>query len=186
MSQKPKTTTTSKSGKPNSQKVQPAPQNRTTTIVIIVVVIAAVIMIGALFLSQNKRPVNTLDAGAAFMATQAADPNVHKTPSGLEYRIVKQGTGPKPSETDTVTVNYTGTLIDGTKFDSSYDHGQPISFPLNGVIPGWTEGLQYMPVGSEYIFYIPPALGYGSQSQPTIPANSTLVFDVTLLSIQGK
>jgi FKBP-type peptidyl-prolyl cis-trans isomerase FkpA len=161
-------------------------KDRTTTIVVVIAFIAIVIMVGALFLSQNKRPVNTLEAGANFMATQAADPNVHMTPDGLGYRIVKQGTGPRPTESDTVTVNYTGTLIDGTKFDSSYDRGQPATFPLNGVIPGWTEGLQYMPVGSEYIFYIPPALGYGSQSQATIPANSTLVFDVTLISIQGK
>ncbi|HVU10020.1 MAG TPA: FKBP-type peptidyl-prolyl cis-trans isomerase [Phototrophicaceae bacterium] len=180
MSQKPKATTYSKSTR------QPAPQNRTTTIVIVVVVIAAVVMIAALFLSQNTRPTDSLSAGANFMATQAADPQVHKTPSGLEYRIVKQGTGPKPAETDTVTVNYVGTLTDGTKFDASSDHGGTATFPLQGVIPGWTEGLQYMPVGSEYIFYIPPALGYGNQTSGPIPANSTLVFDVTLISIQGK
>ena len=159
-------------------------KDRTTTIVVIIAVVAVVIMVGALLFSQNKRPVNTLQAGADFMATEAADPNVHKTPSGLEYRIVKQGTGPRPKETDTVTVNYIGTLTDGTKFDSSFDRGQPATFPLDGVIAGWTEGLQYMPVGSEYIFYIPPALGYGSQTTDSIPANSTLVFDVTLISIQ--
>jgi FKBP-type peptidyl-prolyl cis-trans isomerase len=183
MSQKPKTTTNAKSTK---QPAQPAPQNRTTMIVIVVVVVAVVIMVGALFLSQNNRPADTLSTGGNFMATEAADPNVHMTPSGLGYRIVKLGTGPKPVETDTVTVNYVGTLTNGTKFDSSIDRGQPATFPLQGVIPGWTEGLQYMPVGSEFIFYIPPVLGYGSQASGPIPANSTLIFDVTLISIQGK
>ena len=140
-----------------------------------------------LTMTQSPNSSNPLDAGAAFLANNAKDPDVHTTPSGLQYKIVKQGTGPKPVETDTVTVNYKGTLIDGTVFDSSYDRGQPATFALTQVIPGWTEGLQYMPVGSTYMFYIPSGLGYGAQSMgDKLPANSTLIFQVDLLSIQGK
>jgi len=140
-----------------------------------------------LTMTQSPNSSNPLDAGAAFLANNAKDPDVHTTPSGLQYKIVKQGTGPKPVETDTVTVNYKGTLIDGTGFDSSYDRGQPATFALTQVIPGWTEGLQYMPVGSTYMFYIPSGLGYGAQSMgDKLPANSTLIFQVDLLSIQGK
>src|SRR5882762_431457 len=108
------------------------------------------------------------------------------TPSGLKYQVLKQGTGTvSPKATDTVKVHYHGTLLDGTVFDSSVQRGEPISFPLNGVIPGWTEGLQLMKVGDKFKFEIPPNLAYGANSpSPAIPPNSTLVFEVELLGIQ--
>ena len=105
------------------------------------------------------------------------------TASGLQYEVEKEGTGPKPKATDTVKVNYLGTKIDGTKFDSSYDRGQPATFPLNGVIKGWTEGLQLMPVGSKYKFYVPADLAYGTRPGPIGP-NATLIFEVKLLGIE--
>jgi FKBP-type peptidyl-prolyl cis-trans isomerase len=108
------------------------------------------------------------------------------TTSGLKYQVLKQGTGTvSPKATDTVKVHYHGTLLDGTVFDSSVERGEPISFPLNGVIPGWTEGLQLMKVGDKFKFEIPPNLAYGPNSpSPNIPPNSTLVFEVELLGIQ--
>jgi len=108
------------------------------------------------------------------------------TPSGLKYQVLKQGNGTaSPKATDTVKVHYHGTLLNGTVFDSSVERGQPISFPLNGVIPGWTEGLQLMKVGDKFKFEIPPNLAYGANSpSPKIPPNSTLVFEVELLGIQ--
>src|ERR1035437_4243037 len=108
------------------------------------------------------------------------------TPSGLKYQVLKQGTGTvSPKATDTVKVHYHGTLLDGTVFDSSVERGEPISFPLNGVIPGWTEGLQLMKVGDKFKFEIPPNLAYGPNSPSAkIPPNSTLVFEVELLGIQ--
>jgi FKBP-type peptidyl-prolyl cis-trans isomerase len=108
------------------------------------------------------------------------------TASGLKYQVLKRGTGTvSPKATDTVKVHYHGTLLDGTVFDSSVERGQPISFPLNGVIPGWTEGLQLMKVGDKFKFEIPPNLAYGANSpSPKIPPNSTLVFEVELLGIQ--
>jgi len=121
--------------------------------------------------------------GDEFLAKKKADKNVKSTPSGLLYEVVKQGNGPKPKATDTVEVHYTGTLISGTKFDSSVDRGQPATFPLNGVIPGWTEGLQLMPVGSKFKFYIPANLAYGEHGPGPIGPNATLIFDVELLKI---
>ena len=108
------------------------------------------------------------------------------TASGLKYQVLKHGTGTvSPKATDTVKVHYHGTLLDGTVFDSSVERGEPISFPLNGVIPGWTEGLQLMKVGDKFKFEIPPNLAYGANSpSPKIPPNSTLVFEVELLGIQ--
>ncbi len=106
------------------------------------------------------------------------------TDSGLKYTVIKQGNGPKPASAEaTVTVNYAGTLTDGTQFDSSYDRGEPVSFPLNGVIKGWTEGLQLMPVGSVYEFYIPANLAYGENppAGAPIPPNAPLLFKVELL-----
>ena len=107
------------------------------------------------------------------------------TASGLKYQVLKKGTGTvSPKATDTVKVHYHGTLLDGTVFDSSVQRGEPISFPLNGVIPGWTEGLQLMKVGDKFKFEIPPNLAYGPNSpSPKIPPNSTLVFEVELLGI---
>ena len=105
------------------------------------------------------------------------------TASGLQYEVIKQGTGPKPVKSDSVTVDYTGTKIDGTKFDSSIDRGQPAKFPLGNVIPGWTEGLQLMPVGSEYKLVIPAKLAYAERGPGAIGPNATLIFDVKLISI---
>jgi FKBP-type peptidyl-prolyl cis-trans isomerase FkpA len=124
-------------------------------------------------------------AGDDFRAEFEKQDGVTKTDSGLLYQVETEGTGAQPKETDTVEVHYKGTLIDGTQFDSSYDRGQPATFPLNRVIPGWTEGVQLMKVGSKYKFVIPPELAYGEQDTPTIPANSTLVFEVELLKIDG-
>ena len=128
-----------------------------------------------------------LEAGKAFMAKKAKEKGIKKTDSGMLYEVVKQGDGAKPSSANsTVVVHYTGTLIDGTKFDSSVDRGQPATFALNQVIKGWTEGLQLMNAGSKYRFYIPPELAYGSDARPGSPIgpNSTLIFDVELLEVK--
>ena len=122
-------------------------------------------------------------AGDEFLAKNKGKKGVNTTPSGLQYEVIKAGTGPKPKDTDTVQVHYTGTLLDGTKFDSSVDRGEPATFPLKGVIPGWTEGLQLMPVGSKYKFYIPSNLAYGENGPGPIGPNAVLTFEVELLKI---
>ena len=123
-------------------------------------------------------------AGTAAPAESKETAKVTTTASGLKYEVMKEGSGAKPSATDNVTVNYKGTLTDGTVFDSSYDRGQPATFPLNRVIKGWTEGVQLMTVGSKYRFTIPPELGYGAAGAGgKIPPNATLVFEVELLKI---
>jgi FKBP-type peptidyl-prolyl cis-trans isomerase FkpA len=122
--------------------------------------------------------------GTTFLAKTKAKSGVKTTASGLQYEVEKEGTGPKPKATDTVKVNYLGTKIDGTKFDSSYDRGQPATFPLNGVIKGWSEGLQLMPVGSKYKFYVPADLAYGENAPGPIGPNATLIFEVELLGIE--
>ncbi|MDC0612301.1 FKBP-type peptidyl-prolyl cis-trans isomerase [Vibrio sp.] len=122
-------------------------------------------------------------AGDDFRAKFEKEDGVKKTESGLLYKELTPGTGKSPKATDTVEVQYKGTLIDGTKFDSSYDRGKPATFPLNRVIPGWTEGVQLMKEGAKYEFVIPPELAYGDQATPTIPANSTLVFEVELIKV---
>jgi FKBP-type peptidyl-prolyl cis-trans isomerase len=138
----------------------------------------------------NQATPNSSDANAGARrpgATASASTNeIKTTASGLKYQVMKHGTGSvSPKATDTVNVHYHGTLLDGTVFDSSVERGQPISFPLNGVIPGWTEGLQLMKVGDKFRFEIPPNLAYGANSpSPKIPPNSTLVFEVELLGIQ--
>lgn len=170
-----------------SQKAsRTAPARDSRNIVVVVGVIVAVVMIGALFLSggRSAAPTNPLTAGQAFLAQNAQEPGVMTTASGLQYKVITEGSGARPTATDTVTVHYRGTLIDGTEFDSSYSRGEPISFPLNGVIAGWTEGLQLMTVGSKYMLYIPSELGYGAQGAgAAIPPNSTLIFEVELLAI---
>ncbi len=125
-----------------------------------------------------------LEEGKAFLEQNRTKEGVFVTESGLQYEIVEQGDGAKPLATDRVNVHYRGVLLNGTEFDSSYKRGEPISFALNGVIPGWTEGLQLMSIGSKYKFYIPADLAYGGRSQGAITPNSTLIFDVELLGIE--
>jgi len=122
--------------------------------------------------------------GAAFLAENKKKEGVIETPSGLQYKVVKMGTGAKPSATDKVKVHYHGTLLDGTVFDSSVQRGEPITFGLNQVIAGWTEGVQLMPVGSKFIFYIPSNLAYGDRAAGSIKPGSTLIFEVELLDIE--
>jgi FKBP-type peptidyl-prolyl cis-trans isomerase FklB len=125
--------------------------------------------------------------GETFLASNKGKEGVVTLPSGLQYKIIKDGTGPKPSATDSVVCNYRGTLIDGKEFDSSYKRGQPATFPVNGVIKGWTEALQLMPVGSKWQLFIPADLAYGDRGAgPDIGPDATLIFEVELVSIQDK
>ncbi len=129
-------------------------------------------------LEQNKA------ATAAFLAENRKNSGVMELPSGLQYKMIQEGEGSNPVPTSKVTVHYKGTLIDGSVFDSSYDRGQPLTFQLDGVIPGWTEGLQLMKPGGKCILYIPPHLGYGDQGVGPIPPGSTLIFEIELLSFE--
>ncbi len=134
---------------------------------------------------EEKASVAAKAAGEAFLTENAKRPGVKVTASGLQYEVLDATIGQKPKATDTVRVHYEGTLPDGTVFDSSYKRGEPISFPLNGVIAGWTEGLQLMSVGSKYKLFIPYHLGYGERGAgATIPPYSALVFTVELLGIE--
>jgi FKBP-type peptidyl-prolyl cis-trans isomerase FklB len=131
--------------------------------------------------------VSNKQTGDAFLASNKAQEGVITLPSGLQYKILKEGAGPKPAATDSVVCNYRGTLLDGTEFDSSYKRGQPATFQVNGVIKGWTEALQLMPVGSKWQLVIPSDLAYGERGAgQQIGPNSTLIFEVELLSIQPK
>lgn len=121
------------------------------------------------------------EAGAKFLAENAKKEGVKTTPSGLQYKVITEGTGPKPKATDTVVVNYEGKFIDGKVFDSSIERGVPASFQLGQMIKGWSEGLQLMPAGSKYELYIPSELAYGAENNPAIPPNSVLIFTVELL-----
>ncbi len=124
------------------------------------------------------------EAGEAFLAENAERDDVKVTDSGLQYRVIEEGDGDSPAAEDQVTVHYKGTLIDGTQFDSSYDRGEPATFALNQVIPGWTEGLQLMSEGGKYEFFIPSELAYGDQGRPgPIGPNSTLIFEVELIEV---
>jgi FKBP-type peptidyl-prolyl cis-trans isomerase len=126
-------------------------------------------------------------AGQQFLAANKSKEGVVTLPSGLQYKILKQGTGPKPTATDTVVTNYRGTLLNGTEFDSSYKRGEPATFPVGQVIKGWTEALQLMPVGSKWQLFIPADLSYGERSPGAeIGPDSTLIFDIELLSIKDK
>lgn len=127
-----------------------------------------------------------IDEGEKFLAENKKREGVQETASGLQYEVIKMGTGPKPGPEDVVRVDYTGTLIDSTKFDSSVDRGTPAEFGVNQVIKGWQEGLQLMPVGSKFRLYIPYELGYGENGTGPIPPYSTLIFDVDLLDIVKK
>ena len=122
--------------------------------------------------------------GAAFLAANKSKPGVVTLPDGLQYLVITNGTGAMPTANDTVTVNYRGTFINGTEFDSSYKRGQPASFPVMGVIHGWTEALLQMRVGSKWQLFIPSDLAYGEPGRTGIPPNSTLIFDVELVSVQ--
>jgi len=143
---------------------------------------------------RTKQQEKMQEAGAAnkkegdtFLTGNKAKEGVVTLPSGLQYKILKEGTGPKPAATDSVVCNYRGTLINGTEFDSSYKRGQPATFPVNGVIKGWTEALQLMPVGSKWQLFIPAELAYGERGpDPAIGPNATLIFEVELLSIEDK
>jgi FKBP-type peptidyl-prolyl cis-trans isomerase FklB len=126
--------------------------------------------------------------GDAFLAANKTKEGVVTLPSGLQYKILKEGNGPKPTASDSVVCNYKGTLINGTEFDSSYKRGEPATFPVTGVIKGWTEALQLMPVGSKWQLFIPPDLAYGPRGTPGGPIgpNATLIFEVELVSIKDK
>lgn len=131
----------------------------------------------------NVAANENLAKGEAFLASNKSKDGVKVTDSGLQYKVITQGSGKKPVTSDKVKVHYRGTLIDGTEFDSSYKRGTPLEFQLSGVIPGWTEGLQLMPVGSKYEFYIPANLAYGQRAPQSIGPNQTLIFEVELLEI---
>jgi FKBP-type peptidyl-prolyl cis-trans isomerase FklB len=135
--------------------------------------------------TMQTNPSPSSDPGAIFLAANAKKDGVTTTASGLQYKVVKSGTGASPKLSDTVSVHYQGTLIDGTIFDSSIQRGQPISFPVGGVIQGWVEALQLMKVGDKWQLFIPANLAYGDHSPtPAIPPNSVLIFEVELLGIE--
>ncbi|MFH2067902.1 MAG: FKBP-type peptidyl-prolyl cis-trans isomerase [Candidatus Omnitrophota bacterium] len=137
--------------------------------------------------AQGAKAVSTENKkeGAAFLAGNKTKPGVVTLPSGLQYKILKAGNGKKPIGSDTVECHYRGTLVNGTEFDSSYRRGQPASFPVSGVIPGWTEALKLMPVGSKWQLFIPPQLAYGTQGAGRdIGPDATLIFEVELLAIK--
>ncbi|OIO68760.1 MAG: hypothetical protein COW19_05690 [Zetaproteobacteria bacterium CG12_big_fil_rev_8_21_14_0_65_55_1124] len=139
----------------------------------------------AMIEKQNKLAVENKATGGKFLQENASAEGVKSTESGLQYKVLTEGAGPKPTLDDTVKVNYEGKLLDDTVFDSSYKRGQPVTFPLGSVIEGWKEGLQLMPVGSKYRLFIPAALAYGERGAGNIIGpNAVLVFDVELLDIE--
>lgn len=125
-------------------------------------------------------------SGDSFLRENGKRVEVKTTPTGLQYEIIQEGNGPKPTATDQVEVHYTGKLLDGTVFDSSVERGEPITFPVSGVIPGWVEALQMMSAGSKWRLFIPSELAYGAQGAGPIGPNQTLIFDVELLKVNGK
>ncbi len=154
-------------------------------IALIILVIACVAYYFYNNANNQKAAALNLEKGSAFLAENSKKDGVKTTASGLQYQVLQSGNGDShPTASSTVRVHYHGTLIDGTVFDSSVERGETISFPLNRVIPGWTEGVQLMKKGDKFRFYIPSNLGYGNRSAGKIPAGSTLIFDVELFEIQ--
>lgn len=135
---------------------------------------------------QQELAKDNVEKGRAFLEANKAKDGVKTTASGLQYQVLKEGTGKSPSGNDVVTVDYEGSLIDGTVFDSSIKRGEPATFPLGGVIKGWQEGLQLMKEGGEYMLYIPADLAYGDSAQSNIPPNSVLVFKIKLIKVGGS
>ncbi len=135
---------------------------------------------------SEKEMAKNLKLGDEFLSTNKVKEGVVILPSGLQYKVIKKGEGDSPGENDVVTVHYTGTLIDGTVFDSSRERGEPVEFPVNGVIPGWTEALLLMKPGAQYMLYIPAKLAYADKKTGPIPEGSTLIFDVELLKVDKK
>ena len=133
---------------------------------------------------QQAKSKPNIEKGEAFLLKNKARAGVKTTPSGLQYEVITEGTGTKPAAEDSVTCHYRGTLVDGTEFDNSYTRGQPITFLLSRVIPGWTEGLQLMSTGSKYKLYIPYTLAYGPSDNGPIPGGSALIFDVELIEVK--
>ena len=133
--------------------------------------------------ARESEATDNLAKSEKFLEENKTKDGVKTTDSGLQYKVVKEGDGKKPKDSDVVEVHYKGTLIDGKEFDSSYARNAPAQFPVKAVIPGWTEALKMMKVGSKYELYIPPALAYGDQGNPQIPGNSALIFEVELLKI---
>ena len=135
---------------------------------------------------EKQKHMPTIKAGEAFLAQNKTKANIKTTASGLQYEVLMPGTGAKPVASDQVTVNYKGTLLSGLEFDSSYKRGEPITFGLDRVIPGWTEGVQLMQEGAKYRFFIPYNLAYGSREAGEIPPFSTLIFEVELIKVGGQ
>jgi peptidylprolyl isomerase len=154
-------------------------------IALIVIIIACIAYYFYNSANNQKNSVVNQEQGSVFLAENAKKDGVTTTASGLQYQVLQAGSGDRhPTATSTVRVHYHGTLINGTVFDSSVERGETISFPLNRVISGWTEGVQLMKVGDKFRFFIPSGLGYGNRSTGKIPAGSVLIFDVELFEIQ--
>ena len=136
--------------------------------------------------SQKEGEANLILAEEVLANNRKQNADIKETPTGLQYRVLKEGDGASPSKTDRVKVHYVGKLMDGSEFDSSIERGEPTEFGLNQVIKGWTEGLQLMKVGAKYEFFIHPKIAYGQRARPKIPANSVLIFEVELLDIVTK
>jgi len=160
-------------------------RSHTSKLIAAALAVAATLILNPSHLMSQSNPADNLAVGQAFLKANASKPGVHTTPSGLQYKVITEGHGKSPKATDTVLVHYRGTTIDGTEFDSSYKRNEPISFPLNGVIPGWTEGVQRMKEGGKIELFIPSDLAYGSRGAGGVIApDSTLIFDVELLKVQ--
>lgn len=164
-----------------------APKSGAAKWLVAAVLVLIAIVIVLIWSGTQKQVDAVRPADLAYLKTNQGKPSVITTASGLQYEVLSEGTGPSPSRTDTVAVHYEGRLIDGTVFDSSIARGEPAVFPLDQVIPGWTEGVQLMKTGSKYRFTIPSELGYGARGAgAVIPPNAVLVFEIELLGVKGK